>query len=125
LTRFEDLPPHQRLNVWADFLAKRELHWIASLPVPIQFPPSLHGEKWSAYLHDQKLVSDPYPSHRFLGSGSGFTILGAEGPLVASVLSAGSVGYFTCCYLCYPSTFQMWLSKFALGHSAVGITMFH
>jgi len=125
LIRFEDLPPHQRLNVWADFLAKRELHRIASLPVPILFPPSLHGEKWSAYLHHQKLVSDPrLPVLDSLGAAQAMIYWEQKGQL--SLQSFPLVQWETLhtAISAYPPTFQMWLSKFASGHSAVGVTMF-
>jgi len=125
LTRFEDLPPHQRLNVWADFLAKRELHQIASLPIPIQFPPSLHGENWSAYLHDQKLVSDLHILViDSLGEAQALRYWEQKGHLSPQSFLLVQWDILHAAISAYPPTFQMWLSKFASGHSTVGVTMF-
>jgi len=99
------------------FLAKREFHRIASLPVPILFPPCLHGEKWSAYLHHQKLIANPCnPVLDSLGV-TGFDILGAEGTIVFAIVFFGSMGNITYCYFCIPShisnvAFQICIGSF-------------
>jgi len=123
-TWFDDLPPHQCLNVWADSLAKWELHRLASLLTLPSFPPFLQGEHWSAYLHDQKLILDP----RVLVIDS----LGASQQALHYWVHKGQLSLQSlvqwdtlhAAISSYPPTFQMWLSKFASGHSAVGVTMF-
>ncbi len=124
-TRFGDLPPHQRLNVWADSLAKRELHRLASLPTLPPFPPFLQGERWSAFLHDQKIIGDPrIPILDSLGASQALSYWVHKGQLSLQSFSRVQWDSLHAAISIYPPTFQMWLSKFASGHSAVGVTMF-
>ena len=123
--RFEDLPPLQRLNVWADSLARQELHRMASLPsLPIRCH-SLLGEKWSAYLETEKIVSDPrIPVLDSLGFTQAQIYWVHHGQLTDQSFSLVHWSVLDRAVHAFPHTFQMWLSKFASGHSAVGITMF-
>jgi len=126
LVWFEDLLPHQHLNIWADSLAKRELHRLATLPSPPPFPSFLHGETWSAYLHHQKLIVDPrLPVLDYLGATQASQYWVHKGQLSLHSFSLVQWETLNTAVCAYPHTFQMWLSKFVSSHSAVGVTMFH
>jgi len=58
LEQFNNLSPLAHLNVWADHLAKQELHHIALLPSHPVLPNLLLGETWVAYLLSGKITSD-------------------------------------------------------------------
>ncbi len=62
LSRVEDLTPLAHLNVWADTMAKQELHRLASLPQRPSIPSSLLGEQWHALAPTGKITSDPSPT---------------------------------------------------------------
>jgi len=52
--------PLARLNVWANDMAKQELHRIAALPQNPAVPTSLLGEWWYAQVPPDKITSDPH-----------------------------------------------------------------
>jgi len=60
LTHVEELSPLAHLNVWADAMAKKELHRIAALPHCTAVPDSLLGERWYALSPSGKITSDPH-----------------------------------------------------------------
>jgi len=61
LTHLEELSSLARLNVWADAMAKKELHQIAALPHRTAVPNSLLREHWYALAPSGKITLDPHP----------------------------------------------------------------
>jgi len=124
--RLEDLPPLQWLNVWADSLAWQELHCIGTLPIPPHWQSLLLEENWSAFIAENKITSDPHmPILDFLGACSAQKYWIHKNQLTPASFSLVQWDVLDRAICSFPHTFQMWLSKFASGHSAVGITMFH
>jgi len=110
--------------VWADSLAKHELHRIASLTSPPLRCHMLLGERWSAFIASEKIVSDPrIPVLEAIGTNLAKTYWIQRGQLTDHSFSLVSWDVLDRAVRSYPHTFQMWLSKFASGHSAVGVTM--
>jgi len=110
--------------VWADSLAKHELHRIASLTSPPLRCHMLLGERWSAFIASEKIVSDPrIPVLEAIGTNLAKTYWIQRGQLTDHSFSLVSWDVLGRAVRSYPHTFQMWLSKFASGHSAVGVTM--
>jgi len=124
-SQFEDLSPLARLNVWADRLAKQELYRVASLPDPPCPPNSLTGETWSAFIADTKIVADPCPPILdALGRKQALQYWETKGHLNNESFQLVQWDHLEKAIKSFLHTFQMWLSKFISGHSAVGVTMF-
>jgi len=120
---FEDLPTLAQLNVQADHMAKQALHVLGEQSSPALLDP-LPGLSWWLAAHQQPISSEPrvtilnhlsaqtaIPYWIARGHLTGESATLVDWPLLAKALSSR------------PPTYRMWLSKFASGHSAVGITM--
>jgi len=124
LSWLEDLPLLAQMNVWADSLAKKELHQIATLlgHHPVSDKPQ--GEWWYAKVPLGEITSDPHLvvlDH--LGQWEALWYWSHKQQLNAQ--SFGMVHWETLekTIWSFPPTFQMWLSKFASGHLAVASMM--
>jgi len=123
-TQFKDLPPMANLNVWADQLAKQELHQLATLPSYPTPTDTIMGEVWAASITGTKIASDhKVPTLDSLGMQTGLPILGAQRATSPETLPLVTWNHLDTAICSYPSTFQMLLSKFASGHSAIGTTI--
>jgi len=124
LEQFNNLSPLAHLNVWADHLAKQELHRIALLPSHPVLPNLLLGETWAAYLLSGKITSDPQiPIHDHLGWQAAKQYWAHKQQLDDHSFSLVHWEILEKALAGFPPTFQMWLSKFASGHVAVATTM--
>ncbi len=124
LSRVEDLTPLARLNVWADTMAKQELHRLASLPQRPSVPSSLLGERWHALAPTGKITSDPSPMVTdLLGHREALRYWSHKQQLDAQSFELVNWEALERATDSFPPTLQMWLSKFASGHSAVAVTM--
>jgi len=122
--QFEDLYPLACLNVWADHLAKQELYHLATLPIYPKPPDSLTGESWFTSVDNQKITSDPRPPILdTLGQQQALCYWELRGQLSSDSFYMVQWVHLKKALKAFPHTFQTWLSKFALGHSAVGVTM--
>jgi len=105
---------------------KKELHQIVALPVHAPSCNALKEERWYVHSLSGKITANPhscmidllgqqvaqwYWEHKEQLTATSFK-------LVHWASMGKAIGYF-------PSTFQMWLSKFASSHSAVAVTMYH
>jgi len=121
---FEQLSPLACLNVWADHLAKQELHHVTSMPFPPTFPDILMGEQWAAHLPSGKFTTNPHtPISKYLGRQVAKRYWAHKQQLDDHLFSLVHWDMLETAVLDFPPTFQMWLSKFASGHSAVATTM--
>jgi len=124
LSRVEDLSPLARLNVWADTMAKQELHRLAALPQRPSIPSSLLGEQWHAVAPTGKITSDPAPMVTdLLGRREALRYWSHKRQLNALSFELVNWAALETTADSFPPTLQMWLSKFASGHSAVAVTM--
>ncbi len=125
LAQLEDLPPLAQMNVWADSLAKKELHRIATLPQRPHTEDSLQGERWYAKVPIGKITADPHPPViDLLGQREALRYWSHKQQLDAQSFDLVHWETLDRTIRSFPPTFQMWLSKFASGHSAVATTMF-
>jgi len=125
LSRLEDLPPMAQMNVWADSLAKKELHRIATLPQRPTTTDSLQGERWYAMIPSGKITADPHTAViDLLGQREALRYWSHKQQLDAQSFDLVHWATLDRTIRSFPPTFQMWLSKFASGHSAVATTMF-
>jgi len=120
---FEDLPLLAQLNVQADFMAKQVLQILGSQNAPPLLLP-IPGLSWSLLIGSFPIASNPcqaildhvsYQAAILYWIQKGQLSLPLEKlvdwSLLEDALHSSS------------PTYRMWLSKFASGHSAVGITM--
>jgi len=92
-------------------------------PHPV-LPNLLLGEKWAAYLPSGKITSDlQLPIHEHLSQQAAKQYWAHEQQLNNHSFSLIQWETLKMVLAGFPSTFQMWLSKFASGHSAVATTM--
>jgi len=126
LSWLEDLPPLARMNVWADSLAKKELHWIATLPGHDPMPDKLQGEQWYAKVPSGKITSDPHlVVLEHLGQREALQYWSHKQQLNALLFNMVHWDTWKKTMKSFSTTFQMWLSKFASGHSAIASAMHH
>jgi len=125
-TQIKDLPSLAHLNIWADSLAKQELHCLVNLPTHPTPSDKLTGETWTASIMGTEIISDLCtPILDYLGGIEAcqyWMHKGQLSPETFHLVSWNSLEKATCTY---PLMFQMWLSEFTFGHSMVGTTMFH
>jgi len=113
------------MNVWADSLAKKELHRIATLPQCPPTPDTLQGKCWYAKVPSGKIMLDPHsPMINLLGQQEALHYLSHKQQLDAQSFDLVHWETLDKTIQSFPPTFQMWLSKFASGHSAVATMMF-
>jgi len=125
LARLEDLPPLAQMNVWADSLAKKELYQIATLPQCPHTTDLLQGKCWHAKVLTGKITTDPHPPViDLLGQREALRYWSHKQQLDAQSFDLVHWETLDRTIWSFPPTFQMWLSKFASGHSAVATTMF-
>ncbi len=123
LSRFEDLPLLAQLNVQADSLAKQALHILGSQhasPVLSTLP----NVGWMLLIKDVPISADPRPAlldHLSFRAAIPYWI--KRGHFSAHSASLVDWSLLNDALSPFPATYRMWASKFASGHSAVGLTL--
>jgi len=125
LSHLEDLPPMAQMNVWADSLAKKELHRIATLPQRPTTMDSLQGKRWYAMIPSGKITADPHTAVIvLLGQREALRYWSHKQQLDAQSFDLVHWATLDRTIRSFPPTFQMWLSKFVSSHLEVATTMF-
>jgi len=127
LTQVEHLIPLAQLNVWADAMAKKELHHIATCPQCPSLPALLLlGEQWYAQVLSGKITSDPHSMVvNLLGQREALRYWSHKQQLDVHSFDMVHWELIDKATQSFPPMLTMWLSKFASGHSAVVVTMLH
>jgi len=82
------------------------------------------GEQWAAYLPSGEITSDPQTKIcKHLGQQAAKRYWAHKQQLDDLSFSLVHWDTFEMAVMGFPPTFQMWLSKFASGHSAAATTM--
>jgi len=123
--RVEDLPLLAQLNVQADLMAKQALHSLGLARTPPLLTP-IPDERWALQISDLPISLDPRSTildHLSRQTALPYWI--QKGFVSAAAAPSVDWELLGTALSTRPPTYQMWASKFASGHSAVGCTMAH
>jgi len=122
-TCIEDLPPLAQLNVQADHMAKQALHVLGNNNT-LALLSALPGVTWHLSIQDHLILSEPSPDIlNHLGAQTAIPYWISKGQLTDHSTTLVNWSLLEWALTSCPPTYQMWLSKFASGHSAVGCIM--